>query len=33
LEQLLFLLTYGGFVSWGKVELALEYSRNQPGGT
>src|SRR6267143_3672148 len=26
----LFLLTYGGFVSWGKVELALEYLADQP---
>jgi hypothetical protein len=28
--SVLFLLTYTGFVSWGKVELALEYLADQP---
>src|SRR5881296_4759285 len=28
--SVLFLLTYSGFVSWGKVELALEYLADQP---
>ncbi|PYM93162.1 MAG: hypothetical protein DME04_12515 [Candidatus Rokuibacteriota bacterium] len=28
--SVLFLLTYSGFVSWGKVALALEYLADQP---
>src|SRR5882672_1267708 len=28
--SVLFLLTYSGFISWGKVELALEYLADQP---
>src|SRR6266581_4354379 len=28
--SVLFLLTYSGFLSWGKVELALEYLADQP---
>jgi len=28
--SVLFLLTYSGFISWGKVALALEYLADQP---